>query len=171
MTFMPRSNLVGILCLLSGSLVLFPQRLQAESIEAKLAVLEVAGCELEPVVDCTGISPTALKYKDLTGIPLQGAILNGLSFHGSSLRGADLRGASLQNTEFDMGSLEEADLRGADLTGTYLTLSRIAEADLREAILHDVNLSHATGSQSVQLQGASLCNTTLPDGSLRDDDC
>ncbi len=57
------------LVLVFGSLFLPPQRLLAEPHEAKIAVLVAAGCQLEPVVDCTSISPTALKSKDLNGIP------------------------------------------------------------------------------------------------------
>jgi uncharacterized protein YjbI with pentapeptide repeats len=132
--------------------------------------LVINGCVIEPGTDCTHVG-NGLKYKDLSYADLSGANLSGLSLHGSSLVGANLSGANLSNAEFDMSVLSNANLSGADLTNAYFTLSTVSGANLEGAILTNVNLRHAEGAASVNLEGAQFCNTTLPDGSIRNDHC
>ncbi len=45
------------------------------------------------------------------------------------------------------------------------------DVDLRGAKLTNVNLRNAKGADSAHLDGAHLCNTRMPDGSVRNDDC
>lgn len=130
----------------------------------------INGCVIEPNTDCTQVGE-GLKYKDLTNANLQGANLSGLTLHGASLRGANLSQANLQGTEFDMAALVETDLSGADLTDAYFSLSEVTNANMQGAILTNVNLQHARNGATVNLEGAQFCNTTLPDGSVRNDHC
>ena len=61
----------------------------------------------------------------------------------------------LTSLECERCDLWRADLRGADLTKAYLN-----EANLTGANLTGANLSY------VDMQGAILCNTTMPDSSV-----
>jgi uncharacterized protein YjbI with pentapeptide repeats len=130
----------------------------------------INGCVIEPNTDCTEVG-TGLKYANLSGADLSGANLSGLTLHGASLRNANLSGANLQRVELDMASLANADLTGADLTDAYFTLSNVAGADFQSAILTNVDLRGANGARDALLEGARFCNTTLPDGTTRDDHC
>ena len=72
------------------------------------------------------------------------------NLNGANLNGANLRGANLRSAALISANLEDADLRGANLFG----------ADLGGANLRDANLDFA------YMNGAILCNTTMPDGSV-----
>ena len=78
---------------------------------------------------------------NLTGSDLEGANLQGTDLSSSDLTGANLRGAILRRA--DLSSVRS--LKGADLTGADLTEANIKESDL---------------------EGAILCHTVLPNGSL-----
>ncbi|NMF86281.1 pentapeptide repeat-containing protein [Nodosilinea sp. P-1105] len=132
--------------------------------------LVINGCVIEPNTDCTHVGQ-GLKYKDLTNADLQGADFSGLTLHGSSLRGANLSQANLQGVEFDMAALVDANLSDANLTDAYFSLSDVTGVNLQGAILTNVNLQHARNAATVNLEGAQFCNTTLPDGSVRNDHC
>ena len=56
--------------------------------------------------------------------------------------------------------LTGAYMLGADLKGANLRGANLEDADLGGAYLMDVNLGYA------YLNGAILCNTTMPDGSV-----
>ncbi|MDG2990781.1 pentapeptide repeat-containing protein [Candidatus Synechococcus calcipolaris G9] len=130
----------------------------------------INGCVIKPNTDCRGLG-NSLKYANLSGVDLSGANLSGLNLHGASLRNANLRGANLQRVELDMASLAKADLTGADLTDAYFALSDVAGANFQAAILTNVDLRGANGARTAILDGARLCNTTLPDGTIRNDHC
>jgi uncharacterized protein YjbI with pentapeptide repeats len=132
--------------------------------------LVVGGCVIEPGTDCTHVG-NGLKYKDLVGVDLSGANLSGITLHGSSLRDANLSGADLRNVELDMTELTNANLSRADLSGAFFSLSNITGANLQDANLTDVDLRYAEGARSANLEGAIFCNTTLPDGTIRNDNC
>ncbi|MFL9457235.1 MULTISPECIES: pentapeptide repeat-containing protein [Nostocales] len=75
------------------------------------------------------------------------------------MRGSDLRGATLGQSCLEGADLSDADLRGAfleeifgnmDLTDANLMGAQVGIRDLRDAI---------------------LCNTVMPDGSIRNDHC
>ena len=68
----------------------------------------------------------------------------------ANLRGSDLYSAVLSNADMSRADLHGADLFGANLSG----------ADLSGANLKDANLSYA------YMNGAILCNTIMPDGSV-----
>ena len=88
---------------------------------------------------------------DLFGADLFGAFLVGADLGGADLSGADLRDAYLKGAY-----LKGANLEGADLSGAFLMDANLMGADLTGA-----NLSYTT-----YMQGAILCNTTIPDGSI-----
>jgi hypothetical protein len=110
------------------------------------------GCVLAPYARCAGRDFTLrdLHRADLRGADLRAARFNGAFLHGAALAGADLRGA---------------DLRGAALTGADLRGAKLAGADLADATLEQARV------RPRQLRRASLCNTRLPDRSLRRDHC
>jgi len=76
---------------------------------------------------------------------LAGAILTEAELQEAELVGAILAGAKLVNVNLTNAVLGGADLTGADLTGT----------NFRKADMNFVNM-----------KGAILCNTTMPDGSV-----
>lgn len=82
---------------------------------------------------------------DLRNAVLTGADLSGAQIVGALLRGADLSGANLSGATLDRSSITDADLTDADLTGA--TIVRMS------------------------LSSAILCRTTMPDGSVNNDDC
>ena len=76
-----------------------------------------------------------------------------------------LGGAVLSRAFLTRAFLSRADLSGADLSGAVLmevnlTFANLNEANLTGANLTGANLSYAT------MNGAILCNTTMPDGSI-----
>lgn len=142
----------------------------AASAELSPSPVVINGCVIEPYTDCTEVG-TGLKYANLSGANLSGANLSGLTLHGASLRNANLSGANLQRVELDMTALTNANLTGANLTDAYFTLSNIAGANFQAAILTNVDLRNANGAREAILEGARFCNTTLPDGTVRNDHC
>ena len=71
------------------------------------------------------------------------------------LGGADLSGADLGGTNLSGAKLISANLRGANLRGAKLISANLRGADLGGAYM----------------QGAALCNTTMPDGSVINSGC
>ena len=76
------------------------------------------------------------------------------------LRGANLWGAYLTDAYLIGADLTGADLRGADLGGANLEGTDLRGADLGGANLRDAMLNFT------YMNGAILCNTTMPDGSV-----
>lgn len=94
----------------------------------------------------------------------------------------DLRGANVSGANLEGAVLEEVDLRGANLSGVNLQGAR-GSVDLRGANLRDANLSGAQLGPMMWMMmrgwrpflpeswGTILCNTTMSDGSVRNDQC
>ena len=61
--------------------------------------------------------------------------------------------------------LSGANLNGADLSESYLAYANLSAADLTGANLGGADLRKANLS-STYMNGATLCNTTVPDGSV-----
>ena len=68
----------------------------------------------------------------------------------TSLNSADLEGAILMDADLSVADLRGANLSGADLSGTNLGAANLTEANL----------------WATYMNGAILCNTTMPDGSV-----
>lgn len=98
-------------------------------------------------------APTATASGSCTPGPsadCQGANLDEMDLSELDLRRANFRGASLRDALLSGARLQRASFRGADLSG----------ADLSGAVI--------TGTNFVD---AIFCETTMPNGSVRDDDC
>ena len=61
--------------------------------------------------------------------------------------------------------MDGANFRGANLVGAWLTGASLRYADFSES-----NLDGAAFDR-VDLLGAKFCNTTMPDGSINNQDC
>ncbi len=66
---------------------------------------------------------------------------------------ANLSGANLKNASFNAANFSQADLIGAEL----------GENSFNRVNFTDANL---TGAKNVNLNGAIVCNTIMPDGSV-----
>lgn len=90
-------------------------------------------------------------------------IASGVNLRGSDLRNADLRGADLSEA-----NLSNANLNGADLSQATLFQANLEGADLDYADLTDADLEQAN-LVNAQIRMTIFCNTTMPDGTVRDD--
>ena len=65
----------------------------------------------------------------------------------------------------DTGNCVACDLEGADLTGAYLRNVILTRSNLRNVNLSGANLKAADLGYAL-MNGAILCNTIMPDGSV-----
>jgi hypothetical protein len=91
----------------------------------------------DPVLN---LSDRRIRPSDLQGRVLAGGIFDGSTFVALRAGGADLRGASLQRAVLVDADLRGAHLQGVDLAGANLTGAHLEGADLRGADLHDACL-------------------------------
>ncbi len=101
--------------------------------------------------------------------------LNRANLSEANLSEANLYVAKLNNSNLQGANLNEADLSGANfsyaiLNGANLSNAKLFRAKLREADLYAANLSGANLNMA-DLRGARFCRTTMPDGSINNDDC
>jgi len=89
--------------------------------------------------------------------------------------GADLRRANLQNADLSDLDLSEADLRHACLRGANLRSAVLLQANLESADLEGANLTGAdlegAEIENAYMHDVVFCETVMPDGNIRDDDC
>ncbi len=144
------------------------------TIERTEAVVEM-GTEVDPVPEAVGdcrIKPgTQCPGADLRGADL-GLIKVGqhpdrrpARLEGSNLRGADFTDAFLEEVDFTGADLRDAILRGAKMRSSFLF-----QADLRGADLTNADLSFADDDEAL-FEGATFCNTTMPDASINNGGC
>lgn len=122
----------------------------------------INGCRIRPGTECPQAN---LRYAELSGADLSGA-----SLRYADLWGVDLSGANLLDADLSGANLTGADLRWAFLSGAVLSGAVLSGADLRGSVLSGAVLADADLS-SADLTGALLCSTTMPDGSIRGDNC
>ena len=103
----------------------------------------------------------SLRGKRLVKANLAGAHLAGASLEGAILLEADLTGADLR-----VAHLEGAILIGADLTGAILFTSDLTGAHLERANLKDAKVSDRQLAQAQSLQGATMPNGTVFEGTM-----
>ena len=127
--------------------------------------LTAGNCNIAPETDCEGADFEGADLSPLT--PDRGTA--GL-YEGAELAGANLKNADMSGVNLWMADLEGADLTGADLTDAYLNNVNFKNAILREVNLTNANLSWAL-LRDADLDGAIFCNTLMPDGGTRNDDC
>lgn len=119
---------------------------------------------------------------DLTGADLQGLQkVGGGSGSDSDFSGANLSDATLTNVLLSRANLTGANLSridslnvdfyGANLTDADLSGARLRFANFGNANLTRANLRGASIDVDAQTVGAVFCNTIMPDGSVRDDNC
>ena len=127
----------------------------------------INGCTIQPNTSCPGadLRGAYLPFADLSGADLDRANLMG-----AALIHANLRDANLQRTSLGLAVLGAADLTGADLRGASLTKANLADAELTNARLDHVDLTGADMTNA-DTTGATFCQTRMPDGSVRNDDC
>jgi uncharacterized protein YjbI with pentapeptide repeats len=142
-----------------------------------------------PGVDLNHANLNVADVGDIRDLPAGQNDLRGINFSGANLTRADLSFVNLSGANLSSTNLESAILLGsiliaADLRDAILDYAELGgelvNADLREASLHctrliDTNLTRAN------LMGAEFaatgegrvifCNTIMPDGTIRNDDC
>ncbi len=107
---------------------------------------------------------------DLTGIDLEGNILNNFNFqevklsrakmNSTNLFGSCLCGAILKKADLRKADLGKTDLSGADLTDTRMQYTNLIHSDLSDSNLSGSNLSWAN-LRSTNLRGTNLSQTRL----------
>ncbi len=114
------------------------------------------------------------------GADLRGALMIGTNLHGAHLNYADLRKAHLREAELSSAILIGANLANTNLYGVDLRDANLDSADLSNANLQNANLQNAnlqnanlwnTELSKAMIDQANFCNTTMPDGSINNEDC
>ena len=118
--------------------------------------LKMIGAELEGV----DLRKLNLRAADLRRADLRGVNLAEVNLQDARLKGALLRGANLRQANLRGADLYGADLTGAEMQGADLRGSNFARADLSQALL-----------ANTRMEGAVLCRTTMPSGTIRNPDC
>jgi uncharacterized protein YjbI with pentapeptide repeats len=125
-----------------------------------------------------GEPPTNIKLRgiilsgaDLSNVRLEGANLKSSTFRGTGLDEASLRGANLENTDLSGASLCKTKFGGANLSGAIFRGAFIEETEFSNADLSYADLKGAVGIEISYLDGATFCETIMPDGSIRNDNC
>ncbi len=125
--------------------------------------LSAGDCTVEPQARCEGA--------DFEGMDLAAEQLgNHLQKDGVDLTGANLRFANMKGVNLHLADLTDADLTGADLTDANLNNVNFKNATLRGTNMTNANLSWAN-LRGADMEGAVYCNTLMPDGGTKNDDC
>ncbi|MEM8641088.1 MAG: pentapeptide repeat-containing protein [Cyanobacteria bacterium P01_G01_bin.54] len=136
--------------------------------EANLSKANFQGASFdEPNLKGANLSGADLREAKLRNANLEGAKLSvSLSSLFSLDRGyTDLTRADLVEANLQKANLSSANLQWANLSGANLQEANLSKADLRGANLLGANLEGAN------LQGSIYCETTMPDGSINNQDC
>ncbi len=104
---------------------------------------------------------------DLTNARLSGKDLSSANLVGADLTNADLRDTILVGADLTLAILRKANLNNAILNGANLSGTDLSFANLSNASLLRVDVSLWGG---VELTGANLSGTMMPDGTVRDRD-
>ena len=106
-------------------------------------------------------------WKDhyMPGVDLSSAKLSNIYLMDINLREADLSGSNLSDAYLPDANLIGAILRGANLSGANLRGANLLLADLTDADLSSADLEEAELTRA-RMNGAILCNTTMPDDSV-----
>jgi uncharacterized protein YjbI with pentapeptide repeats len=117
----------------------------------------------------------------VTGTELSEANFTGANLHGLDLSNMDLYSANLSSTYLASANLTGANLNYAYMPGTNLTRANLSDATILGADLSDdsfidanltgVDLYDTAVGYGVNFYGATLCNTTFPDGNVYDSGC
>jgi uncharacterized protein YjbI with pentapeptide repeats len=112
-------------------------------------------------------------YINLTNSELSLAHLDSAIFIKVKLDGSSFNYAYLKNTIFNHSSLQNINLYGADLSGAIFQESVLTGAKFTKAQLANTNLARADGITNEEIIAAEafLCNTTMPDGTVKNVNC
>jgi Pentapeptide repeats (8 copies) len=113
---------------------------------------------------------------DLSDADLSNANLLKADLRGANLSKALLFNAGLSNAILSFAILSDANLLKADLSFAMLPYANFRGADLNNTNFEGANLlnAHLEGARNFsesQVSEAKLCNTTLPNGEVRNRDC
>src|SRR4051812_6952475 len=127
--------------------------------------------QLPPGANFGGTNVTRANFTGsiLIEATLQRANLTGADFTGAILRGANIVYSTLNSANFSRADLTGATLAGSIMRGTNLSGANLTGADLSGVNLTGANLKGAVGA--VLDYAVSLCDATLPDGSVSKAGC
>jgi uncharacterized protein YjbI with pentapeptide repeats len=117
------------------------------------------------------LNNTDLTNADLSNTNLIDSTLNETKLNGAKFNGAYLSYANLTRAYLSNANLTRAELIGADLTDANLSNANFRGANLNNANLTNAYLRGAKNLTDIQLDKAKLCNTTLPDGTVSNQNC
>jgi uncharacterized protein YjbI with pentapeptide repeats len=123
-------------------------------------------------IDATQLSEELQQAIKCGAFPHPDVDWSGCDVHGANLDDVRLRNANLSGANLDGAFLRNSDLNGVNFTGASLVNANLYFSDMANTNLTNANLFGAN------LDGAALfgydaifCNTTMPDGSINNDDC
>jgi hypothetical protein len=154
----------------------------------------VNGCAIQPYTRCPGfdlshadlvnsnlshadLSYANVSYADLSNANLSyaalyNAVLSNATLEYVHLHQANLEFAGLSHADLSHGFLAQADFFSADLSYADITYADLSDSNFHQANLTGANLRGAFNqSVSDPLAGAILCQTTMPNGTINNDDC
>jgi len=124
---------------------------------------KVGNCLIQANSDCAGA--------DLTNIDLGSTTVGrDIIRKGAKLKGINLEEATVVNGRFVETILEGANFSGANLQGTDFTGAGLFQVDFTGADLTDVTF-HQADTDEANFEGAVFCNTTMKDGTVRNEGC
>jgi uncharacterized protein YjbI with pentapeptide repeats len=132
-----------------------PDLAEAKIPEANLYMANFSGSDLQKAnlsgadLSRADLSRAHLRLTDLTGADLRGAHLSGADLSGAHLRAANLRGARLTWADLRRADLREANVRKADLRAADLKHAAFAQAEAGGTHFADIDLSVATGLETI----------------------
>ncbi|MDR3492854.1 MAG: pentapeptide repeat-containing protein [Gammaproteobacteria bacterium] len=86
---------------------------------------------------------------------------------------ATLTGSNLSNAQGYKLNLSNSNSRHVNFSGAYLVESNFSQSDLTGSNFDGANVAFANfaGSRGTNLANAKFCNTIMPDGSTKNDNC
>jgi len=110
---------------------------------------------------------------NLQNTELSLAHLDNAIFIKVKLDGSLLNYAYLRNTFFNHSSLKNVNLYGADLSGAIFQASALNGAKFTKSQLANANFAKAEGITNAEIMAAEafICNTTMPDGTVKTINC
>lgn len=119
----------------------------------------------------TRLMETDLRESDLGGADLREAVLRKADLRKAWLQDTDLKKANLKDAKLKRANLEGADLRATNLEGASFTGANLKDANLTDALIETNDEFLNIFLSNSGLETAYLCNTTMPDGEIRNDNC
>ena len=150
---------------LEGFIKRYPDAPQLNLAELKLMTLSSADVATNSALSGEAAMRQLRETKECVRCGLAGANLRTVRLIDADLKGASLKGASLMYAK-----LIDADLKGADLRSANLHDADLSSANLMGANLMGANLGSAKLIDA-DLKDAKFCNTTMPDGTINNEDC